>query len=260
MDVVEVVEEARIAPLLIRDRHWAAYALCDLEPPYRQHARYLGAFRDGEAQGFVLVYAPPSFTSLLPCGDPVGVAAILTATAALPAAPIVLAQHAMLPAIEQRYQLGPGWTMLRMVLAPHDLRSEPIPGATIARLSTADLPALLDLYAVHPDSVFTPFMLEHGVYFGALERGALVAVAGTHAVSPRYRIGVIGNVFTHPDHRGRRLAGAVTGALARALIDDGATLLALNVREDNAAAIAVYARLGFSVHQPFWEGAATLRR
>jgi len=34
----------------------------------------------------------------------------------------------------------------------------------------------------------------------------------------------------------------------------------LNVREDNAPAITAYSRLGFSVHEPFWEGAATLRQ
>jgi ribosomal protein S18 acetylase RimI-like enzyme len=256
--IVELTQDTQIAPLLEMDRGWAAYALCDLEPPYRPDARYFGALRAGATTAIVLVYAPPSFTSLLPCGDPEGVQAILAEARDLPPSPVLLAQRRMLQAIEYRYHIGPGWTMLRMVVASGELRPAPASGATIARLSAADLPALLDLYAAHPDSVFTPFMFEHGVYFGAIVDGALAAVAGTHAIARRYGIGVIGNVFTHPDYRGRGLATAVTGAVTQALIDEGASLVALNVREDNMPAIRAYAHVGFAVHEPFWEGEATL--
>ena len=47
----------------------------------------------------------------------------------------------------------------------------------------------------------------------ALIFGALVAVAGTHLVSDTYGVAAIGNVFTHPDYRGRGYATLATGAV-----------------------------------------------
>jgi ribosomal protein S18 acetylase RimI-like enzyme len=146
-----------------------------------------------------------------------------------------------------------------MAAGAPDLRPAPAVGAEIVRLTVADLPTLQSLYALQPDSIFTPSMLEHGIYYGAYVAGTLVAVAGTHAITRRHRIAAIGNVFTHPAHRGRGLATATTSAVAQALAQDGAREVALNVAEDNPAAIAVYGRLGFAVHMPYWEGYATLR-
>jgi predicted GNAT family acetyltransferase len=77
-------------------------------------------------------------------------------------------------------------------------------------------------------------MLEHGIYCGAYVAGTLVAVAGTHAIARRHRIAAIGNVFTHPTHRGRGLA-ATTGAVAQALVPDGAREVALNVAANNCS-------------------------
>jgi len=42
-------------------------------------------------------------------------------------------------------------------------------------------------------------------------------------------------------------------------MEGGARDVVLNVREDNTAAIGAYTRLGFTVHEPFWEGYATPR-
>jgi predicted GNAT family acetyltransferase len=100
-------------------------------------------------------------------------------------------------------------------------------------------------------------MLEHGIYYGAYVAGTLVAVAGTHAISRRHRIATIGNVFTRPAARGRGLATATTGAVAQTLVQDGAREVALNVTQDNPAAIAIYRRLGCAVYISYWEGHAT---
>jgi GNAT superfamily N-acetyltransferase len=257
--IIELDDDRHIAPLLESRRGWAAYALCDLEPPHRQHARFIGAVTAGRVTAVVLLYAPPGFTSVLPSGSPEDVTAILAETTDLPASPLLIVQTGNRAAVETRYRIDHAWTMLRMVVRADSLRPLTITDAEVVLLTPDHFDAAAALYKVWPDTVFTPFMFEHGIYYGAYRAGELVAVAGTHAMSSKYRIGVIGNVFTHPDHRGRGLATAVTGAVAGELLARGALDVALNVRDDNTSAIAAYSRLGFQVDEPFWEAKATLR-
>ncbi len=261
-EIVDLTDDAVIVPVLENQRHWAAYALCDLEPPHRQYARYIGAVRAGRVEAVTLVYAPPGFTSLLPSGSADGVRAILAGAPDLPPSPLLIARQPDLPAVEARYHVAKKWTMLRMVVAARGLKPAPAVASSVdvRLLAPVDLPALQTLYAVWPETVFTPFMFSCGVYYGAFVDGCLAAVAGTHALSARRGIAVIGNVFTRPEYRGRGLSTAVTGAAARALMERGACDVVLNVREDNAPAIAAYSRLGFTVHEPFWEGNAALRQ
>jgi N-acetylglutamate synthase len=51
-----------------------------------------------------------------------------------------------------------------------------------------------------------------------------------------------------PEHRRRGLATAVSAALARAAVEEGAQLAYLQVEPDNEAAIRLYQRLGFVTH------------
>jgi GNAT superfamily N-acetyltransferase len=148
--------------------------------------------------------------------------------------------------------------MLRYVVTAEMLRPPPAVDAEVRRLTAADLPAVQALYALWPETVFSVLMFTTGVYYGAYRAGELVAIAGTHAVSLRHGMGVIGNVFTHPDHRGAGLATATSGAVSRALIEAGAREVALNVHEENTPAGAAYRRAGFTLHEPFWEGRATI--
>lgn len=257
--IVDLVEDAALLPVLELDRRWAGYALCDLDPHYRANARYIGAVRDGRVEAVVLIYTVPAFTALQPCGDHDAVRRVMEGAGGLPATPYLLVRRADLPALETRYRVDRAWTMLRMVVTGDTLRPAPAVDATLYPLTPNDLPTILALYALWPDTVFTPYMLDYGVYYGAFRGGELLALAGTHAFSLRYSMGMIGNVFTHPAWRGRGLAAATTGAVAAALLRDGAREVGLNVREDNAPAIAAYSRLGFTVHEPFWEGYAALK-
>jgi RimJ/RimL family protein N-acetyltransferase len=252
-------DDPQIASFLESQRAWAAYALCDLEPPHRQYARFIGALSQGRLRAVVLIYAPPGFTSVLPTGEPEDVAAILAEATDLPTAPLLIVQRRNRAAVETRYSVTKAWTMLRMIVQGDTLRPVSPADAEVVPLTPDHLDAVRALYTLWPETVFTTFMFEHGIFYGAYHAGELVAVAGTHAVSSRYRIGVIGNVFTHPAHRGRGLAAAVTGAVAGAMFARGAHDVALNVRDDNHPAIAAYRRLGFQVDEPFWEAQATLR-
>ncbi|MEU3573451.1 GNAT family N-acetyltransferase [Kitasatospora sp. NPDC036755] len=97
----------------------------------------------------------------------------------------------------------------------------------------------------YPDSWFDPRMLAGGGYVGVRAGGRLLAVAGVHVHSPAQRVAVLGNVTTHPDARGRGLARSCVTALCHRL---AATTdhLGLNVRTDNAPAVRLYERLGFT--------------
>lgn len=134
-------------------------------------------------------------------------------------------------------------------------------GPTLA-LGEPDLAGLRALYqdgaerGEIPD-FFDDSMVRAGIYHGVREAGVLVAVAGTHVVTPT--AAAIGNVYVRHDARGRGLAGRVTAAVAHALRDRGIGTIVLNVRQDNAAAIRVYERLGFVVHGEFVEGFAEPR-
>ncbi len=269
MTVGEAPDDAAIAALLGQDRRWGAYALCDLEPPYRANARYIGAWRDGglamgdrRAGGLValaLVYRFLNAAVLSFSGADDGVRAILAGISDLPPTPFLMVCDADLPALAARYRLEDIWMMRRMVVrvgASPPRRPAP-DGVTLRPLTRADVPALLTLY--RGETVTVSPSPDNGPLYGAFLDGELVAAAGTHAVSARHGVGIVGGVYTSPARRGRGLATATTGAVVAALADAGAREVALNVRADNAPALAAYTRLGFTPHVDFWEGDARLR-
>jgi ribosomal protein S18 acetylase RimI-like enzyme len=94
--------------------------------------------------------------------------------------------------------------------------------------------------------------ITEGVYYAIRVGGRLVAAAGTHVISPTARLGVVGNVFTHSDFRGRGYAKAVTGAVTAELLRT-CDQVVLNVRADNPPALQAYARLGYREHTRFEE-------
>ncbi|MDG4833661.1 GNAT family N-acetyltransferase [Solwaraspora sp. WMMD1047] len=113
-------------------------------------------------------------------------------------------------------------------------------------LTTADLPELERLYRLsYPDNSFDPRMLATGHYLGLRRAGELVAVAGVHVWSARYRVSALGNVTTHPELRGQGIGTALVAGVCRRLLRT-VDHITLNVRADNTPALALYARLGFT--------------
>src|SRR5262249_14112428 len=126
----------------------------------------------------------------------------------------------------------------------------PVP---IRTLGTPDLPAILELYRqAYAGNWFDARMLETGQYLGAYASDELIAVAGVHAYSERYRVAALGNVATHPRRRGQGLGTAVTAALCRRLLER-VDLVGLNVDADNLAALRCYEKLGFEQRAPYEE-------
>jgi ribosomal protein S18 acetylase RimI-like enzyme len=257
MRVVSLTHIDQIHAFLETDHAWAAYALADLGLPYSQHAEWFGADDDGALCSIVLRYSGlPHGPLIFTMGRPTGIEAILDEAVSF--APFlelsIRAEH--LAAFQARYQFdGPfGYLqpMWRMSLDAADFR--PSPGAVV-RLKTPDANSIQQIYAAGGGGdAFAPSQLATGTCFGARVGNRLLAVAGTHVVSDEYSVAAVGNVGTHPDHRGKGYATVATSAVCAALLDRGIRTIVLNVAQNNLAAIRVYEKLGFKKYVPFYEG------
>src|SRR5574341_999640 len=118
--------------------------------------------------------------------------------------------------------------------------------AGVEPLTRADGDQLKLFYALaHPDNVFDPRLLETGRDYGVRAGNEIISAAGVHAYSPTYGAAALGNVATHPAHRGRGLATAACAKLCQELRREGIAHIGLTVFANNAAAIRIYERLGF---------------
>lgn len=130
--------------------------------------------------------------------------------------------------------------------------------SSIVRLDLSRSKQLLELFKhAYPDNYFNNRMLETEKYFGCLEENRLVAVAGVHVYSKKYKIAVLGNIATLKETRGKGLATKVTAALVKELTGED-LLVALNVKSDNNAAIKCYTNLGFEKSHEYQESCFTL--
>jgi RimJ/RimL family protein N-acetyltransferase len=129
----------------------------------------------------------------------------------------------------------------------------------VRRLLAADAPELNRLYSLEGDGImYSGQHIRDGVYFAALHRGRIVAAAGTHIYSKSTGVGVVGNVFTHPDFRGHGLATAVTAAVTSQLLED-CGLIVLSVDPANRSARHVYETLGYQETGRMVEATSTRR-
>ncbi|MEV4620058.1 GNAT family N-acetyltransferase [Asanoa sp. NPDC049573] len=232
-----VHDRAELAALLRKDAALHAYELGDLDDFFWPYTTW---YRLGDT--VALVYHGLPTPTLLAFGPEEPLHALLTRLT--PLLPRVFYAHlspgagaALAPAYTRSFG-GPHHKMaLGDVAGPAE--GEP--------LGTADLDELNRLYAeAYPGNWFDHRMLETGQYVGVRRAGRIVAVAGVHVWSPAYRVSAIGNVTTHPAHRGRGLAQRVTAALCLRLRET-TDVVTLNVKADNAAAIAAYERIGFTM-------------
>jgi GNAT superfamily N-acetyltransferase len=239
-----------VARTLRTDPVWSAYALGDLDERRARHCEWVV-----HGESLALLYREFGAPILFAMGDP----GILDALPPIDSCHLQIPE-AFLPTLEQRLTVR--WTCLmhRMALDPGafvDVRADVTPEPLDARHEDE----LRALFAdgrergEDPD-FFIASQLSDEAFFGVREHGRLIAAGGTHLYSASESVATIGNVYTHSAHRGRGLASAVTAAVVRTLLARGTETIALNVKSANAAAIAVYERLGFRFHARFYEGQA----
>lgn len=262
MRVERLTRRAAIRAFLERDRLLTAYALGDLDDGLWPESEFYGALEGDTLQAVLLLYRGLDPAVLTAFGTGEGIRALVTGVT-LPAEVyyLWLPDHAAI--LAEYYDLPVGahqeW---RMVLPRERFDPPPLRHAQpIAPGHAGDLAELYQWAAGPGEEVvaFSPAQIARGKFFGVWRDGRLVATAGTHVWSPQEGVAAIGNVFTHPDFRGRGYATECTAAVARAAFDAGIATVVLNVRCTNTPALRVYERLGFERYAVFLEGPA-LRR
>jgi ribosomal protein S18 acetylase RimI-like enzyme len=243
-----VTDRGQLRAFLETDRLLAAYAICDLEDREFGKTRWGGAFEGERLVAVALEYSGITPQPLFVMGRQDGIEAILR-DVIRPRAAYVATLPEALPAVEASYRLDPGPQMVRMWVDRGRFRPYP---ADVRRLLPADIGELNRLYQLGFASWLPSSSIADGVYFGVRLGGRLVAAAGTHVISREARLGVVGNVLTHVDYRGRGFATAVTGAVTAELLRM-ADQVVLNVRSDNPPALQAYRRLGYAEHVRFEE-------
>jgi ribosomal protein S18 acetylase RimI-like enzyme len=253
----QITDPTEIRAILETERCWAVYALGDLAP---KHFKYATWFRPpGEAKALALLYRAFAVPVLLTVGVRQDLYPLLEEISKEPELYLSVRPDG-LSLIEERYTVCPKKPMWRMILDP--TRYQPAFHEGTVRLGSADFQAVQHLYAdgestgQAPD-FFSPEMLSEGAFYGIWEAKDLIAAAGTHLVVPAEGVAAIGNIYTRRDRRGRGLARRVTSAVTAELLHQKLPTIALNVSQQNHAAIRVYERLGFAVYCAFYEGVAT---
>jgi predicted GNAT family acetyltransferase len=133
-------------------------------------------------------------------------------------------------------------------------------GGDVVQLGIEDLEEIQALFSNRPDrpDAFHKKQLDAGPFYGIRSQGDLRSVAGIHIISSWANVAAVGNVYTHPDYRGRGLATRTSAAVVRDLLELGFRTIVLNVAVNNEPAIHSYRRLGFQPVCEYNEGIADL--
>jgi ribosomal protein S18 acetylase RimI-like enzyme len=240
----EVEDFTRRNPLLY------LYHLGDLDDFFWPHTTWLALRQGGEVRQLALLYTDLSMripTLLALADEPRSLMRDLL-RALLPVLPRRFYAHlteGLADAFADDYRNQCHGAFRKMGLTDPS-RVAGVDASAAQALTTADLDDVLALYrASYPGNWFVPRMLETGCYFGIRRGRDLVSAAGVHVYAPQYKAAALGNITTHPDLRGQRLATTVTARLCQELLHAGIVHVGLNVKADNQSALACYQKLGF---------------
>lgn len=239
--------------VLAQDQIWNCFAIADLSPPFREFTRVAVAEHEDDAvTATVMVLESPYLCVTIPSGDAQG-CSILLDSMPLPERTFIQTMPGLLPVIDARYRPSQEWArLLRMAVDSVSFRPSSDNGHILTeRLGERNTSELHELYGSTAGGGFPDVELKHGVFFGIRVNGSIVSVAGTHAVSQRHGIGILGGVLTREDHRRRGCARILTSRLTQELFELGCSKVTLNVLSGNTPAILLYGNLGFAVHASF---------
>jgi GNAT superfamily N-acetyltransferase len=241
--VIRLDRPEQIEPFLRRNVFLHIYALGDLDPAFWPFTTWYGLESGG---AILLLYTAYETPTLMALGDPPLGDLHRLLREARPLLPRTVYAHlspGCREALEPLARFESRGPHVKMALLEPSLS---VPGgARVERLTAADVPTLHALYAAgYPGSWFDPRQIDTGHFHGLRVNGELVGAGGCHVYSPAQRVAALGNIVTHPDHRGRGHAAAVTARLCAEVLKT-VDHVGLNVKADNAVAVRCYERLGF---------------
>ncbi len=240
---------ARLRPQL----EHAAYALAQLEPGLFERTRWFAA-EGPDGRALVTHSRGGLGEASFVTGDPWAIAAILSIEPG-PVRSYLTCQSEHIETLRRVYRLSNSQPMLRMSVRAACFRPREV--VPVTPLLGIDIRRINALYSSEGNPThYEAGHIDGGVYRGVVVGGRLVAIAGTHAVSPQERVAVVGNVFTHPRYRGQGYAAAVTSATTKALLDRCETVV-LTVDPANAPAVRAYERIGYRAAGRVVEASAT---
>jgi ribosomal protein S18 acetylase RimI-like enzyme len=243
MEVVLLRDKPLIETALRRNTQLHLYELGDLDDFFWDHTTWVA---DDPPREIVLIYTAARPPVLLALTDhPSRMRTLLHA--ARPRLPKNFYAHfsdGLVEVFADDHEIESHGLHLKMRLTtPHKV--DAVNTSEAIHLTFNDLDEIKTLYEVsYPGNWFDERMLETGMFFGARREKKLVSIAGVHVYSPRYRVAALGNITTHPDHRGQGLATITTAKLCQE-IGKHVDHIGLNVLANNASAIACYKKLGF---------------
>ncbi|MFN6981828.1 MAG: GNAT family N-acetyltransferase [Brevundimonas sp.] len=121
------------------------------------------------------------------------------------------------------------------------------PAVAFETLTPADAPAMLALATLTRPGPFRSRTRELGPFIGIKHDGELVAMAGRRLRVDGFT--ELSGVCTHPDHRGKGYAAALSRAVVSEIHASGESAF-LHAFADHKATIAFYRSLGFEVRAP----------
>lgn len=230
---------------LTEDRPFAAYALGHLEPELFRYTEYWAA--EGDLGRATVMHSTALGPVTVTAGDPAAVAAVLALHPGPRLGYLSTGAPDHVESFQRTHYVTDVLSMVRMFVGPLTFEDTPTDDLhRLRRLRGHDAGRLNALYATEGGPTrYSSDTIDRAIYYGAFQGDQLVSVAGTHVVSPHQSIAMVGNVFTHPRHRRRRLAEQVTAAVTRELLARGCAEVVLTVNPENTPAVAAYTRLGY---------------
>lgn len=145
-------------------------------------------------------------------------------------------------AIPEPWKLIREIDMLQFVYEHNDVPNQQLE-ISLADLNEKHVEEMMELVALTQPGPFLSKTINLSNYTGVFENGRLAAMAG-HRFHPGHYIEVSA-VCTHPDFLGKGYAYAIIREQVKRILEKSQTPF-LHVRQDNAGAIKLYEKLGFS--------------
>lgn len=255
--VERLTDPQEIRRFLETRRAYAAYALAQLEPHLFAVSEWWVA-KGSTGQALLLHARGGLGNSLFAMGEKNALAAVLQLHPG-PRHTYATCQPEHVDILRRYFRLAQEQPMMRMSVTAARFRPvEPVAGE-VRRLLGKDVGPINRLYSSEGmPSYYTSTHIDEGLYYGVYEAGRLVAIAGTHVISPSQGIAVVGNVFTHPRYRRKGYATLATSAVTADLLKRCRDVV-LTVDPNNLPAVRAYLRLGYEEECRLVEAAATRR-